>query len=86
MYQNVQSDFMPALLGWDDDGEKPLLVLEDLSVGLWPQSWTPDMIAATLKTLESVRKSQPPNGLPTLESMRHELASWHLVALQPDSF
>lgn len=86
IYQSVQADFMPTLLGWDDDGEKPLLVLEDLSSGLWPRTWTPDMIAATLKTLESVRNSQPPNGLPTLESMRHELASWHLVDLQPESF
>jgi thiamine kinase-like enzyme len=86
MYQNVQAEFMPDLLGWHDDGEKPLIVLEDLSSGLWPQTWTQDMIAAVIKTLDSVRNSHPPDGLKSLESMRDRLASWNLVASQPDSF
>lgn len=86
VYQKVKSDFMPDLLGWHDDGDKPLLILEDLSSGLWTHTWTPDMISAVRGTLASVRKSQPPDGLPSLESMRNELASWSLVASHPDSF
>jgi len=86
MYQNVHAKFMPDLLGWHDDGEKPLLVLEDLSSGLWSHTWTPDTIAAVLKTLDSVRKTPPPDGLKSLESMRPDLASWKLIALQPDGF
>jgi hypothetical protein len=86
MYQNIQADFMPDLLGWHDDGENPLIVLEDLSSGVWLHTWTPAAIAAVLKTLDCVRKTIPPDGLKSLESMRQDLASWKLVASQPDVF
>jgi hypothetical protein len=86
IYKNVQADFMPQLLGWHDDGVRPLIVLQDLSAGLWPRTWTREMIAAVLETMDGVRQVAPPVGLPELESMRHDFASWHLVAAQPQQF
>ncbi len=35
-YRDISAPFMPELLGWDDDGRHPLLLLEDLSHGKWP--------------------------------------------------
>src|SRR5688572_4651590 len=29
-YSAIEAAFMPQMLGWDDDGEQPLLLLEDL--------------------------------------------------------
>ena len=31
--------YLPSLLGWDDDGAEPTLVLEDLSGASWPPPW-----------------------------------------------
>jgi hypothetical protein len=37
--------FLPDLLGWDDDGDHPLLAIEDLSGATWPplchRCWKP---------------------------------------------
>ena len=33
-YSAVSTDYMPQLLGWDDNGVAPLLAIEDLSDGL----------------------------------------------------
>lgn len=67
---------MPSLLGWDDDGQRPLMVLEDLSGATWPSKWTSDTITAVLNTLATVKSTHPPDGLPTLESMRKDFASY----------
>ena len=86
VYQGLRAPFMPELLGWDDDGDRPILVLEDLSGGEWQQSWTDDKIKHVLRTLESVAKSKPPAAMPLLEDMRPDLASWSLVAAKPEMF
>jgi hypothetical protein len=86
IYRHVQADFMAKLVAWDDDGAEPALVLEDLSTGIWPDKWTDHTIAKVLRMLESVRSTTVPAELPTLESMRTDLASWSLVAQQPEPF
>src|SRR5205823_14944321 len=35
VYAALEASFIPKLLGWDDDGERALLVLEDLSDAEW---------------------------------------------------
>ena len=40
-YSKVRADFMPALIGWSDDRERPLLLLEDLSAAHWPRNPCP---------------------------------------------
>lgn len=36
VYRELHAPFMPAMLGWHDDGKLPVLVLEDLSGSSWP--------------------------------------------------
>ena len=40
IYKSFVADFLPRLIAWSDDGDFPVLVLEDLSSGLWPNVWT----------------------------------------------
>jgi hypothetical protein len=35
VYSQVEGSFLPAFLGWDDDGERPILLVEDLSEAHW---------------------------------------------------
>jgi hypothetical protein len=53
--------YLPELLGWDDDGEEPALVLEDLSGASWPPPWTAASIDAVLATLDAVQATPPPD-------------------------
>jgi aminoglycoside phosphotransferase (APT) family kinase protein len=53
---------MPHLLGWED-GELPLLVLEDLSDATWPPPWSAAAVEAVLRTLDEVAATDPPTGL-----------------------
>lgn len=85
-YCGIKAAFMPQVLGWDDLGESPILLLEDLSGGAWPPPWTERMVADVMAMLEAVKATPPPAGLPSLESMRPELASWSHVASDPESF
>jgi len=85
IYKHVQGSFMPAMLAWED-GEHPLLVLEDLSLALWPQSWTNKSIAAVLDTLKLVGDSPVPKGMPSLETLRPDPSSWRSIAANPENF
>ncbi len=51
VYSHLQADFMPRMLGWEDDGVQPLLILEDLSAAHWPPPWRPGDIEAVFATL-----------------------------------
>jgi hypothetical protein len=53
--------YLPELLGWDDDGEEPALVIEDLSGASWPPPWTAASIDAVLATLDAVQATPPPD-------------------------
>jgi hypothetical protein len=44
-YEGIRAAFMPALMGWDDDGLTPLLIIEDLSYANWPPPWTEDSVS-----------------------------------------
>src|SRR5262245_53602842 len=45
VYSALHGSFIPELLGFDDDGVRPLLVLEDLSHADWGANWTAERIA-----------------------------------------
>src|SRR6266566_9041513 len=45
IYEALQATFMPGLIGWRDD-ERPILVVEDLSAGVWPPPWTDERVAS----------------------------------------
>src|SRR5215210_7499740 len=33
------ASFLPRTIGWHDDGERPVLAIEDLSNASWPPPW-----------------------------------------------
>jgi len=85
IYARVRAPFIPALLGWEDDGAHPWLAIEDLSAAAWPPPWSPARVDAVLATLRSVAAT-PPGDLASFESRRAEFAGWHLVANDPEPF
>jgi hypothetical protein len=49
--------FLPRLVGWDDDGERPALAIEDLSEAEWPPPWTPARIDTVRESLAQVARA-----------------------------
>jgi hypothetical protein len=85
IYERYRADFLPELLGWQDDGAMPWMALEDLSEASWPPPWSRARIDAVLATLTAVASS-PASQLPSLETHRNDLVGWPLVAANPDPF
>jgi hypothetical protein len=46
IYANVRGDFLARMLGWCDEPEATMLVLEDLSDADWPPPWSVEKIRA----------------------------------------
>jgi hypothetical protein len=86
VYGQVRDDFLPALVGWHDDGARPVLVLEDLSGARWPPPWSPAHISLLVSALERIASTPAPAGLESLEERRGDLAGWELVADDPEPF
>jgi Phosphotransferase enzyme family len=83
VFAAVSGPFMPRLLGWED-GERPLLVLEDLSESEnvhWPPPWRPGDVEAVLATLAEVAVVPAPS-LPRFDGFR----AWHALHDDPAPF
>src|SRR5690348_6697227 len=64
VYTALTGSFIPKLLGWDDDGERVLLVLEDLSGAEWDWSWDSTRIDAVVSAIGEIALAPlPPNTL-----------------------
>jgi Phosphotransferase enzyme family len=83
VYAAVSAPFLPELVGWRD-GERPLLVLEDLGDAHWPPPWRDGDVDAVLGALDAVAATPPPAGVRELEELRERLNGWALVAEDPD--
>ena len=59
--------FMPSVVAFDDDGSRPLLILEDLSQAMWPPPWNMPRAKAVLHVLEAIADVRPNGTLPHLE-------------------
>ena len=59
-YGSISGWFMPRMLGFDDDGDRPVLAIEDLSAAIWPPPWTAGRIEAVLDALAAIRGTVPP--------------------------
>jgi hypothetical protein len=83
-----KQDFLAAFYGWDDDGQHPLLILEDFGAAFCAPPWTTTRIDAVLATLERVHQTPAPVGVPSLESpeSREMLSGWKVVAENPTPF
>ena len=84
VYSAVEAAFLPRFLGWDDDGERPLLVLEDLTAAHWPPPWRDGDIELVREALEELHSTEPPGGLPRLTI--DELNTWRDVEAGPEPF
>jgi hypothetical protein len=85
-YESVRAPFMPELLGYDD-GDPPLLVIEDLSGARWPPPWDGAAIAAVRETLAAVAATPPPEWVPPITD-EHDwlLGGWGDVEREPEPF
>lgn len=85
VYQSIRGDFLPRFIGWDD-GEFPLLILEDLSAGTWFWEWSHEYIQRVLSTLNKVANTRVPEDFPELTRMSEKLMGWQEVAEDPSGF
>jgi Phosphotransferase enzyme family len=83
-YRSLRGWFLPEVLGFDDDGERPVLALEDLSAADWPPPWTDKRVAAVLDALVAIRDTPPPDHLIRREGDGG--ADWRVVATEPAPF
>lgn len=77
--------FMPRCLGWQD-GERPILVLEDHSADYWPPPWRPGDVEAVITSLQKLREVEPSVSLPRLDEFPGMFESWEVVAHDPEPF
>ena len=83
VYAALQGEFMPRVRAWDD-GERPLLLLEDLSDCRWPPPWDAAGVDRVLAALASLPAADPGAALPPLSVADPDLAgSWRRVAAAP---
>lgn len=84
VYDAVQGPFMPAFLGFED-GEHPLLVLEDLVPGCrWPPPWHDGDVEAVRAGLAEVAAAEVRGAIPRLVDA--PWPGWSEVAADPEPF
>lgn len=85
VYSRLEADFLTRMLGWDDDGVQPLLILEDLSAARWPPPWRPGDVDAVLDMLARMHATQL--DVPPAEELDPDLtAHWREVQDDPAPF
>jgi thiamine kinase-like enzyme len=86
VYRAVRAPFMPAFHG-ADEGDPPILVLEDLSNCFSAPPWTDSKIAAVLALVEELRATPAPPALESAERYRADWTRrWERVAADPEPF
>jgi len=78
--------FLPAMLGWYDDDERPVLALEDLSRAVWPPPWNRALVEAVLAALDRVAATPPPPDLLTERQGQFDLNGWPELRHDPEPF
>ena len=88
VYQHLLgAPFVPGHVGYHDDGEHPVLALEDLSAGTWPPPWDAAGISALLASLEQMWATAPPPGTAVATDDAREIAGgWDEIARAPEPF
>jgi len=79
--------FLPRLAGFDDDGVRPVLALEDLSDAEWSWTWTARRVDAVLRALDELSAvAPPPNTSDVRETFAELWGRWEIVANGPTAF
>jgi hypothetical protein len=81
------ASFMPGYVGFSDDGDNPVLLLEDLSAAYWPPPWTMPRIKDLLTALREVWSKPPPERTARADDDAREISGgWDEIARAPDGF
>ena len=87
VYQALDGSYIPQLVGFDDDGVRPVLVLEDLSDAEWSWTWTTERVDAVLRAFDELAASEPPPRTADVRDTFAELwGRWQIVADDPAPF
>jgi hypothetical protein len=79
--------FMPELVGFDDDGTRPVLVTEDLSDAEWVPRWDEARVQAVLDaSAELAAAPVPPNTRDVRETFADLWGRWQIVERDPAPF
>jgi Phosphotransferase enzyme family len=85
--QLLGASFVPGYVGYYDDGEHPVLALEDLSSGAWPPPWDAAGISALLASLDEMWATDAPPGTALATDDAREIAGgWDEIARSPEPF
>jgi hypothetical protein len=82
-YQALRGWFLPEVRGWDDDGARPTLAIEDLSDAVWPPPWTDTGVEAVMDAFAAIAMAPVPAHL---ESRPFDRDDWQAVAANPSPF
>jgi hypothetical protein len=86
VYKSIRGSFMPDLFGFDE-GDPPLLLLEDLSAHRWPPPWDGHAIEAVRESLRQVAATPVSQGLGAIEERREWLCGgWGEIERDPEPF
>jgi Phosphotransferase enzyme family len=88
VYQHLKgAPYMPGYVGYHDDGEQPVLALEDLSDGTWPPPWDDGGIASLLSSLKVMwTATPPPDTASAADDAREISGGWDEIARSPEPF
>ena len=87
VYASLGGSFIPRLEGWDDDGVRPLLAIEDLSDADWTPRWDAARVDAVLASIHELGASAPPPNTPPARQTFPELwGRWRIVESDPGPF
>jgi hypothetical protein len=86
VYAGVRGSFLPVLLGFDDEGELPVLALEDLSGSHWPPPWPEGSVEAVVRALDELHEVEPPPGMPRIEDFERLFEGWDVVEADAQPF
>ena len=87
VYAHLDGDFIPKLLGWDDDGVRPVLAIEDLSDADWTPGWDDARVAAVLAALRALATCEPPPNTGTVREHFADLYDrWRIVESDAEPF
>jgi hypothetical protein len=87
VYANLKGDFIPDLLGWEDDGVRPLLAIDDLSDADWTPRWDDGRVDAVLDALRALATCAPPPNTGTVREHFGDLYDrWRTVQADPEPF
>jgi hypothetical protein len=78
------ASFLPRLVGWDDDGVHPALVLEDLSDSAWPPPWDRRRVDAVLGALDALHATAPPDAAGPIDDVLADIREgWDQIREDP---